>query len=168
MKYITIILFIFFVCSCRPNYTKNNKYKGDSTIVSYNFNLSQKSKIDISLTIIRDKDSLYVYERIVKTNKKNRYILKSVFMVDSLVLNEYNRYGVKFLLSKYCKKIHYADGIENIVLYNEHNINSKWTIIYLMEKNKYKYVKDDLTGHDIFVPSSINKLDNAPDWELSE
>ena len=87
MKYITIILFIFFVCSCRPNYTKNNKYKGDSTIVSYNFNLSQKSKIDISLTIIRDKDSLYVYERIVKTNKKNRYILKSVFMVDSLVLN---------------------------------------------------------------------------------
>ena len=35
-------------------------------------------------------------------------------------------------------------------------------LIYLMEKNKYKYVKDDLTGYDIFVPSSINKLDNAP------
>lgn len=91
------------------------------------------------------------------------YLLRQRWLYLSLQIPE-----EPFLLSKYCKKIHYADGIENIVLYNEHNINSKWTIIYLMEKNKYKYVKDDLTGYDIFVPSSINKLDNAPNRELSE
>ena len=45
-----IILFVCFMFSCSPNYTQRNKYDRDSTIVRYDFNLSQKSKTEISLS----------------------------------------------------------------------------------------------------------------------
>ena len=136
--------------SCTTNNKQRNKYDGDSTIVHYDFNLLPKSKTEISLSFTRNRDSIYVYKRISKINKKDKYILKFAFKLDTIVLDQYNNHGVKILLSKYCRKIHYGDGIENIVLDKVQNTNQKWTIIYMMTKNNYKYIRDDLTGYDIF------------------